>query len=108
MLIKNPITMYVIKYNGDEHNVVCQWGKTRSGFKHECHILSETLKESIYIATSNYQNRSWESFEYESTIKKVLRLRFKELEKVNFELSRIFTEHRRFRVDIPTNEPKGE
>lgn len=108
MVIKNPLTMYVIKYNGDENNVVCQWSKTRSGFKHECHILSEYSNESIYVATSNYQNRTWESFEYESTIKRVLPLKFKELEKVNFELSRIFFEQRKFRVDIPTNEPKGE
>jgi hypothetical protein len=108
MLIKNPLTMFTIKYKGDENDFVFQCAKTRSGFKHECHILSEGLKESVYVATSKYQNRTWESFEYESTLKRVLSLKFKELEKINFELSRIFFEHRRFRVDIPTNEPKGE
>lgn len=108
MVVKNPLTMYTIKYNGDELNIVCQWSKSRSGFTHECHILSDGLRESIFVATSKYQNRTWESFEYESTIKKVLPLKYKELEKVNFELSRIFFEHRKFRVDIPESEPKGE
>jgi hypothetical protein len=100
--------MFTIKYKGDENDVVCQWAKTRNGFKHECHILSKRLKESVYVATSKYQNRTWESFEYESTLKKVLPLKFKELEKVNFELSKIFFQDSILRIDIPTNESKGE
>jgi len=50
--------------------IVCEWKKTRNGFKHEATLLRngrEMDKTKIC-----YSNRTWESFEFESVIKKLL------------------------------------
>jgi len=50
--------------------IICDWKKTRNGFKHEATLLvngQEHTKTKIC-----YLNRTWESFEYESVINKLL------------------------------------
>ncbi len=54
----------------DEAVIVCDWKKTRTAFKHEATLLvkgQEVDKTKIC-----YLNRTWESFEFESVIKKLL------------------------------------
>lgn len=55
----------------DEHiSVVCDWKKTRTAFKHEATLLldgNEIDKTKIC-----YQNRTWESYEYQSVLLKLI------------------------------------
>jgi len=51
-------------------SIVCEWKKTRSAFKHTAKLLING-----YVETETkicYSNRTWESFEFESVIKKLL------------------------------------
>lgn len=49
---------------------VCESKNTRNGFKHEATLLLNGIeRESVKI---NYLNRTWESFEYESVLQKLL------------------------------------
>lgn len=49
--------------------VVCEWKKTRTGFKHEATLfINDQEAETVKIC---YVNRTWESFEYESVLKKL-------------------------------------
>jgi len=61
---------------GDGYSVVCEFKKTRMAFKHEATILkngSEIYKTKIY-----YQNRTWESYEFQDVIHKAIRNHFGE------------------------------
>lgn len=62
--------MKVFKIN-DRFEIVCEWKKTRNGFKHEATLLvdgSEFKKVKCC-----YLNRTWESYEFQSVIHKLLR-----------------------------------
>ena len=50
--------------------IVCEWKKTRNAFKH----VATLLKKGNEIADTKicYVNRTWESFEFESVITKLL------------------------------------
>ena len=51
-------------------NLVLETKRTKEGFKHVA-ILTDNFNEPIK-ASINYINRTWESFEYESVIMKLL------------------------------------
>lgn len=62
-----------------EYQIVCDWKKTRNGFKHTAELRSGVFKGNncCYFSTIEktkvcYLNRTWESFEYETVIKKLL------------------------------------
>lgn len=50
--------------------IVCEWGKTRNGFKHTVTYLRDG--NEVADAKVNYLNRTWESYEYETAIHKLL------------------------------------
>lgn len=51
-------------------NVICEAKNTRNGFKHEATLILYGQEcESVKI---NYQNRTWERYEYESVLSKLL------------------------------------
>jgi hypothetical protein len=70
---------YNFNIDGVNYIIVNQWIKTRNGFKHESQLLiqnenancrkyyTETLSTKI-----NYMNRTWERFQYESIMKKLI------------------------------------
>ena len=62
-------------------SVVCEWKKTRNGFKHEATLCSNG--SNVATAKCSYLNRTWECYEYETVLKKIIRNRFEgaELEK---------------------------
>lgn len=61
--------MKVFKINQDIE-VVCEWKKTRNGFKHEATLLVNGIeKDKTKIC---YLNRTWERYEYESVLKKLI------------------------------------
>jgi hypothetical protein len=64
--------MKTFKVN-QNYQIVCNYEKTRNGFKH-----TAKLKGSYFNTISEtkvcYLNRTWESFEYETVIKKLLNL----------------------------------
>ena len=58
----------------NKYNVVCNWKSTRNGFKHEATLCKngyEVGKTKIC-----YLNRTWERFEYESILIKIVDLFF--------------------------------
>ena len=55
----------------EENNAICEWKKTRNGFKHEAILLRNG--EEIERAKACYLNRTWESYEYQSVLLKLLR-----------------------------------
>ncbi len=52
------------------YNIVCNWKKTRNGFKHIATLIKNGL--GIYDTKVCYLNRTWEGFEYETILKKVI------------------------------------
>lgn len=62
--------MRIFKIN--EHiEVVCDWVKTRMAFKHVATLFIDGIEhESTKIC---YQNRTWESYEYQSVLQKIIR-----------------------------------
>jgi len=90
------INMKTFRIN-DEYEVVCRFEKTRSGFRHLAHLMRNGSE--VDSAKCCYQNRTWEAFEFESVIEKMLsktdiiskeeqerflaRLRGEDLERVN-------------------------
>jgi len=59
------------KYKIDKNlEIVCEWKNTRTAFKHEATLLKNGYE--IEYAKICYHNRTWERFEFESVIKKLL------------------------------------
>lgn len=50
--------------------IVCEWKKTRNGFKHEATLMDNWHK--VDKTKICYLNRTWESFEFESVITQLL------------------------------------
>jgi hypothetical protein len=65
-----------------KYNVVCDWQNTRYGFRH----IAVLHKNGFEIARAKccYYNRTWESFEYESVIKKIIEANFEGKEKQKY------------------------
>jgi len=66
--------MKTFKLN-DELEIVCEWKKTRIAFKHVATLLrngAEVCETKIC-----YQNRTWESFDFQSVAHKIVRQYFK-------------------------------
>ena len=66
----------------NENNVVCRWENTRYGFRH----LATLHKTGFEIARAKicYYNRTWERFEFESVLIKIIRENFTGLDKIKF------------------------
>ena len=66
----------------NEYNVVCNWQNTRYGFRH----IATLHKNGFEIAKAKccYYNRTWERFEYESVLIKIIENNFTGQEKENF------------------------
>jgi len=59
------------EFKVDKHNtVVAEWEKTRSGFRHVVILMRDGREIDRDKVT--YQNRTWESFEFESALQKIL------------------------------------
>ena len=58
-----------------EFSVLCQYKKTRNGFKHTASIWKDGLM--IFKTKECYLNRTWESYEYQSVLHKAIRAYFK-------------------------------
>ena len=54
-----------------EHiEVVCDWAKTRNGFKHTATLMIDGAEQES--TKCNYLNRTWERYEYQSVLQKVI------------------------------------
>ena len=64
------------------YNVVCNFKRTKNGFKHEATLH----KNGFEIAKTKacYLNRTWESYEYETVLLKIIRENFEGKEQENF------------------------
>lgn len=54
----------------NEKEIVCEWKKTRNGFKHEATLLINGSETET--AKCCYLNRTWESYEFQSVINSLL------------------------------------
>ena len=50
--------------------IVCDWVNTRSGFRHDARLFVKGTE--VDKAKVNYLNRTWEKWEYDSVIQKLL------------------------------------
>jgi len=57
-----------------EYDIVCYSEGTRNGFRHVAILMKNGYE--VNKATANYLNRTWESYEYESVIYKLLHKSF--------------------------------
>lgn len=55
---------------GNGYEIVAHWEKTRSGFRHIAVLMKDG--QEIDKTKVTYQNRTWESYEFETAIKKLL------------------------------------
>lgn len=53
----------------EEIEVVCEWKKTRNGFKHEATLLKNG--RSILTVKECYLNRTWECYEFDTVLNKL-------------------------------------
>ena len=56
----------------DKYDIICESVKTRNGFKHVAQLKQTTFYQTISETKVCYLNRTWESFEYETVIEKLL------------------------------------
>ena len=65
-----------------EYNIVCNSEGTRNGFRH----IAVLHKNGFEIARAKtcYLNRTWECFQFESVLNKIIEDNFKDLEKAKF------------------------
>ena len=61
----------------DDYSIVCNFVKTRSGFKHTASLCRH--RQEVLAVKECYLNRTWESFEYESVILKVINNYFSDI-----------------------------
>ena len=61
--------MKTFKINNNTE-IICEWKKTRVAFKHEATLL----KDGVQIDKTKicYQNRTWERYDFESVLRKLL------------------------------------
>jgi hypothetical protein len=59
------------------HKVVCDWNKTRYGFRHTAKLVDIHGNE-VAKTKACYYNRTWESYEYQSVLHEVIRKHFDE------------------------------
>lgn len=59
---------------GDGYTIVCEWKKTRMAFKHEATLMHNG--NQIQFKKVCYQNRTWESYTYQTVIRECIGLAF--------------------------------
>jgi hypothetical protein len=66
----------------NEYSIVCNWQNTRYGFRH----LATLHKAGFEIAEAKvcYYNRTWERFEFESVLNKIIKDNFTGRERDKF------------------------
>ena len=57
------------KINGHDVSFVCQFVKTRNGFKHTCDIDGVYNQPQVKCT---YQNRTWESYTFQTVLHKAI------------------------------------
>ena len=62
---------FTTQQQGKKFMVICSWSNTRSGFKHTAEVQDER-GYTLNTAKICYYNRTWERYEYQSVIHKVL------------------------------------
>ena len=67
----------------EQYTIVCEWKKTRIAFKHTATLLRNG--SAIGETKICYENRTWESYEYESVIEKLLDKFFQGEQKAAYE-----------------------
>jgi len=63
--------MKTFRINKD-YQIVCEYQKTRNGFKHTAKLKQMTFFNTVSETKVCYLNRTWENFEYETVIEKLL------------------------------------
>jgi hypothetical protein len=60
----------------NDYSIVCNWKKTRNGFKHTADLFYGG--RDVCSTKVNYLNRTWEAFEYQTVAHKIITLYFKD------------------------------
>jgi hypothetical protein len=54
----------------NRYSFACMWEKTRSGFRHVCHVLRNG--HDIREVKVNYLNRTWERYDFQTVLFKAI------------------------------------
>jgi hypothetical protein len=65
------MNIYNFTINGKNYSIVNQVKETRNGFKHESSLIINGMIETLSVKI-NYINRTWERFQFESSMKKLI------------------------------------
>lgn len=60
--------VFNVNFQGEKNSIYCKCESTRNGFKH---VATMYYNANTYVATSYYINRTWESYIYQSVIRKL-------------------------------------
>jgi hypothetical protein len=71
---KGETEMKIFKLD-EQYEVVCNWEKTRNGFRHLAVLRS--YGREVAKAKACYLNRTWECYEYESVLLDIIHQNFK-------------------------------
>jgi len=66
----------------DVYTVVCESRNTRTGFRHVAVLLRNG--DEMYRTKVTYQNRTWESYQFESVLEKLITNSFTDAEQAEF------------------------
>ena len=57
-------------FRENNHSFVCNFVKTRSGFKHVCEVYNDATDSKLFETKICYLNRTWEPYEFASVLSK--------------------------------------
>ena len=66
----------------ERFSVICDWKRTRNGFKHEATLCSNG--SAVVTVKCCYLNRTWEAYEYESVLRKLIGQQFEGAEQAKY------------------------
>ena len=61
--------MKIFRMN-NTYSIICEWHNRRNGFKHVAHLMRNGI--DIDEAKVTYINRTWERYEYETVMQRLL------------------------------------
>jgi hypothetical protein len=78
------MTTIIFTINNQKYTINLDWRKTRNGFAHDSYLLKQSSGyEELYFQLGKkqscfYINRTWESYTYQSVIRKLIYATFDE------------------------------
>lgn len=63
---------FEFEHNGDKYEIACNYTSNKEGFKHSAYLYKNIHEKVCNGVNTQYYNRTWERYPYESVISKIL------------------------------------